>query len=94
MVGLKQVAFDIDINPSALNHAIAERDRHYLRGEWLLYFVAKAPDSTLADLLVRPGNRETKPIAKLTPEQELTRLKSALDKNPAIARAIYDEAGL
>jgi hypothetical protein len=94
-IGLKQAAFDLDAKPSALSHALAERERHYVRAEWIPYFLAKAPDDALADKLAAIRGLETARPAALTPEQKLNKIEQALERMPAgIAAAIWKEAGL
>lgn len=94
-VGLKQAAYDLDVPPSMLAHAIAERDRHYLRGEWLLYFVAKdAEDGRLADAIAKAGGRETKPIGVLTDDVFRARVEALMTTDPAIGALLRMKAGL
>lgn len=75
---LKQVAFDLDVSGSALNHALCERERHNVLARWLPYFVIHAPNDKLVEILARLRGLEVKEREELTPEEELRRLKSAM----------------
>lgn len=92
-VGLKEVAFDLDMAPSGLAHALAERER-YPRAEWLPYLIRKAPDFELARALVAPAGLDVLEPPPQTPEQELAALKSTLNEllGPEIRAAVYARA--
>lgn len=101
LVGLKEAAYDLDTTPSQLSKALNERndedkaERKYMRGEWLLYFVSRAPDLRLLTLISKVGGCEPTRIAALTPEQENARLRAQIEKMPpAFQAAFYAEAGV
>lgn len=94
IVGLKQAAFDLDAQPSQLAHALAERDRHYLRAEWLPYFLGKAPDAALARALAACSGLEVAPRRELTPAEKLDRIVRVLEQSGPAGAAILEEAGV
>lgn len=93
-IGLKQVAYDLDVQPSALSHALAERDRHYVRADWLPYLVAKAPGDHVVELLASLRGLEVQPVRELTPAEKLERIEKVLDANPDMGAVVRMKAGL
>lgn len=95
-LGLKQVAFDLDVQPSVLAHALAERDRHYPRLRWLPYLVAHAPNDRVVELIASWRNLECKAKVELTPAEKLERIERALETTcgEKMAAFIRKEAGL
>lgn len=91
-VGLKTAAYELDVQPSVLAHAIAERERHYVRAEWLVWAVAKARTPDLAEALVAPGGLTVKPKHKLSDAEYRQRLEAWLAANPAIGRVVREGA--
>lgn len=95
-LGPKQVAFDLDVAPSALAHALKERDRHYVRAEWLPYLVTHAPNDAVVALIAswRGLVVEARPV--LTPEQKLARLEAALAESfgADVAELVRRKAGV
>lgn len=95
---LKEVAFRLGVAAPALAHALAERDRHYMRLDWLPAIMEMADDCDLAGQLhctigapARLMSVEAKP---LTPEQRLAKLEAALSAMPEINDAVLKRAGL
>lgn len=79
-IGLKTVAYELDVAPSQLAHALDERERN-LPARWIGYLVTNAP-AELGDEYVRRLAKlrgldvhEAKPPS---PEEELAALKAAL----------------
>lgn len=95
-VGLKQAAFDLDLSPSQLAHALAERDGRRPRAEWIPYLVHKAPDLELAKALVAPGRLEVERAPEMTPEEQLQRFEGALAETvcPEVRAIVYRRAGI
>jgi hypothetical protein len=93
-VGLKEAAYQLDTSPSQLAHALAERDRHYIRGSWMPYLIQVAPDNRSTDILCRLRGLTVTPAAELTPEQKLERLTRALGEclGDDLRQAIYERA--
>jgi hypothetical protein len=91
-VGLKQVAYDLDQPPSVLAHALAERDRHYLRAEWLPYLVMQSPGTRVVELIARWRGLEVKAPAVMTPEEKLRRIEAALDALPELGELVRRKA--
>lgn len=94
IVGLKQAAYDLDAQPSQLAHALAERDRHYIRAEWLPYFLAKAPDAALAEALAACSGLDVAPRRELTPAEKLDRVVRVLEQSGPAGAAVLAEAGI
>lgn len=92
-LGLKQVAFDLDVQPSQLSHALAERERHRVAAEWLPYFLSKAKNDRLARLLAGIAGYEVQPRRELTDREKVERFEAALAKLPdGIRRALMEDA--
>lgn len=98
-VGPKQVAADLDMSPSYLNHCLNERERNNLPAKAIPYFVRKAKTDRLAQLIVGVRGLDVIPKKVMTPEEELARLKDALaaklspDVRAVILQAAYGESG-
>ena len=79
-IGLKTVAYDLDVAPSQLSHALDERERN-LPARWVAYLVAGAP-AELGDEYVRRLAKlrglEVHEARPPSPEEELAALKAAL----------------
>lgn len=94
-LGLKQAAYDLDTTPSYLAHALAERDRKYLRGEWLAYFVARDTTTGLLGALADLAGCDVKKREPLTPTEKLARLEGALaELGPELRDLITRKAGI
>lgn len=94
LIGLKEAAFVIDVKPTNLAHALAERDRHYVRAEWILPLLMRAPDMGLARSLVGPAGLDVEEKPELSAEEKLERLELALASSlgPDMRKSIYDKA--
>lgn len=94
MVGLKEAAFACNAKPDRLSHALAERDRHYLRAEWVQPILMLSPDLGLAKTLVRPAGLDVEHKEELSAEEKLERLEFVLESSlgPDMRRSIYDKA--
>lgn len=93
-IGLKQVAYDLDIAPSSLLHALDERDRHHVRASWLPYLVRKAPSDEVVTFLAGLRGLDVVPRKELTAEEKLEKLQETLSRHlgPEILRGLYDSA--
>jgi hypothetical protein len=94
---LKEVSYRLGVEPSALANAIKERDRHYVRAEWLapLMEIAAANGLAveLACALVAPAKLVVVPAQPLTSEQRLARLEAAIARlGPGVEKLIKSEA--
>lgn len=78
LIGTKQAAYDLDMQPSLLLHMLAERDRHRISGRVLVYAVTHAKDTTLVGFLAACGGQQIVTPEEITPEEELRRLKEAM----------------
>ncbi len=96
-IGLKQVAFDLDVSKSQLLNAFDERNNAHVHAEWIDYLVTKAPrelgDEYVASLAALRG-LEVIPAKPRTPTEELQDLKDALAESlsPDIRAAILARA--
>lgn len=96
---LKEVAFRLGVAPPALAHALAERDRHYPRMDWLPVLCDLAAElnmgERLANTIVAPIGFAAGPLQPMTPEQRLVLIEKALDRlGPALGALVRKEAGL
>jgi len=88
-VGLKEVAYALDQQASVVAHALAERERHYVRAKWLVYLTPLAPSDRIVEVLAESRGLEVRQAHELSPTEKLQRLTSELEKSPLIAEAIY-----
>lgn len=96
---LKEVAFRLGVAPPALAHALAERDRHYPRMDWLPVLCDLAAElnmgERLTNTIVAPIGFAAGPLQPMTPEQRLALIEKALDRlGPALGALVRKEAGL
>jgi hypothetical protein len=96
-VSLKEAAFRLDVEPSALANALRERDRHYIRAEWLMPLLELAASvglaHELASALVKPARLVVVAAQPLTPDQKLARLEAAIARlGPGVEKLIKSEA--
>lgn len=93
-VSLKQASFDLDLKPSQLAHALAERDNRHPRAEWIPYLIHRAPDMELARALVAPAGLVVERAPELTPAEELKALHQVLAEQlgPEIRSALVARA--
>ena len=97
-VSLKEAAYRLGVEPSALAHALRERDRHYVRAEWLAPLLELAASvglgQELACALVKPAKLTVLAAQPMTPEQENYRLRLAISRLGPAADAVFDDAGV
>jgi hypothetical protein len=93
-IGLKEVAYDLDVSPSQLNHCLNERERHNVPAKWIPYFVTKAKDDDLPSFIALLRGLQVKPRKELTPEQKLEKLERALaaELGEGVREAVYERA--
>lgn len=93
-VGVKQVAYDLDLSPSQLLHALDERERHHVHAEWLPYLIVKAADDRIVEFVCALRGLEPTESKPLAADEELANLKEEVSKNfgPAIASALLTAA--
>ena len=91
--GLKEVAFQLDAKPSDISHALACRDRHYFRGEWMVWLMLRSDD--LAKLAASMRGLQTERAKPLTDSEKLKRYERRLARlgevGAAIRRAALEE---
>jgi hypothetical protein len=90
VVGLKEMAFACDAKASVLSNALAERDQRQFQARWLGAYLYRAPDLELARVLVEPGAVDVARTRRLTPEEELAKLREAIGEvcGPMLLQAI------
>lgn len=94
-IGLKQAAFDLDVQPSILAHALAERERHYLHLEWLHYFITTDTDDSIIEHIAAWRGLDVLPRQEITAEEWRTRVETALaSMPPELAAVIKKKAGV
>lgn len=93
-IGLKQVAYDLDEQPSVICKALAERERHAVKAEWLPYLIEHSHSSHVIELLAGLRDLDVKPRVELSPAERLSRLDRALDEAGDIGNLIRRKAGL
>lgn len=80
-IGVKQVAFDLDVAPSALLNAVEERERNF-PARWEDYLLLHAPREQVDEYLRALARPVGMDIVEATPpmsaEDELAALKAAL----------------
>jgi hypothetical protein len=92
-VGAKVVEGEAEIPRSTLNAQINLQDDREPGLRLLVYLLRKGKGlDILRRLAAIAGARVV--IDPPTPAEELRRLRAALDKNPSVAKAIYEEAEL
>lgn len=77
-IGPKEVAYDLDIAPSSLQHALEGRERHYVRIDWLPYLVRRAKTDEAVEFLAALRGLDVVERPTQTPEQELRALREAV----------------
>lgn len=93
-VGHKQLAAELDTSPSNLSHALAERERRFIRGEWFPGLVMLAPDDAAIEILADLRGKELAPRRRLTPAEKLAAYRARVRSfSPELAAALEKEIG-
>ncbi len=95
VVGLKEMAWRCDTQPSTLHQALAGKTERQFQLRWFGRYVAAAHDLQLATVAIEPAGVAPLTRAKpRTPEEELARLKDAIGEvcGPMILQAINERA--
>lgn len=93
-LGEKEVAYDLDVSPSQLSHALAERDRN-IPMKWIIYLIERSRRGTkIAGYLAALAGHDLAPRKELTPEERLERIERAMSQElgPGVLRAIHERA--
>jgi len=88
--GLKEVAFELDAKASDISHALAMRDRHYFRAEWMVWLMLHSDD--LAKLAASMRGLEVQRPRPLTAEEKVKRYERHLARLGEVGRAIKQGA--
>jgi hypothetical protein len=86
-VGNKEIAGAFDEKASTISNALAERDRHYFRGEWLLWLIVNGPTDRVLRFLAACRGRIIADPEPLTDKEENDRRKKAAVKLFGVAGA-------
>ena len=93
-VGVKEAAFELDTNRSQLSHALAERNRHSVKAEWVPYLIQAAPDHEAVQILADLRGLEVQPKKTMTPEEELAEVYRALGElAPGLRQMVKERVG-
>lgn len=77
-ISVKRLAGEVDEKASVISNAIAERDRHYVHAEWVVWVIANGPTNDLLRALADMRQHDIVPREVIPPEEELRRLKEAM----------------
>lgn len=92
VVGLKEMAWQCDTQPSTLHHALTERNDRQFQLRWFGRYLHKAPDAALVTVAVEPAGGTFTKSKPLTPEEELAKLREVLGEvcGPMLLQAINE----
>lgn len=92
-IGLKDLAFTLDVQPSLISHSLAERDRNF-PAKWLLAFAVMSRTDDIAAYLAHARGLEVV-SRRLSPEEELERLWLVIEGlGPDFAAVIKGRLGV
>jgi hypothetical protein len=80
-ISIKELAYRLDVSPSLLADALAERSSKGVRAAWLVTIIDLASDAhatSILDALIARRMLEVQPKKALTPEQLAERLEEKL----------------
>lgn len=96
-VGVKEVAYRLDVAPSLLSDALNERDRKNFQLRWVFVVLDLASDAhrrSIAAELAGYGGFDITPRKVLTAEERLARLEDALrSKLGKVGESLLEEVG-
>ncbi len=98
VLGHKEVAYRLDVQPSNLTDALHERERKDVKGKWISIVRRMAPDVLLADYVrlinVRYGFESPKPLRTRTSAEENRERRAWMEKHaPALLELMDKELG-
>lgn len=94
-ISIKELAYDLDVSPSLLADALAERSNKGVRASWLITIVDKANIADALAILNALGDikrLETQPRKELTPEERAERLEEKLRSLGPVGLQLIKEA--
>ncbi len=99
VIGAKEVAYRLDIQPSNLTDALHERERKDVKGKWISVVRRMVPDAMIEDyvrlLNVTHGYEAPKRLKVKTPEErERERREWMAKHSPALLELMDKELGL
>jgi hypothetical protein len=90
--GNKDIAYALDVSPSDLSHALAERNRSELKLRYLPTLLRLRHNDDLPKAIARAAGLELAPARPLTAAERLERLEAALSRAGAAGQAIKEDA--
>jgi hypothetical protein len=90
--GNKDMAYALDVSPSDLSHALAERNRFELKLRYLPALLRLRHNDDLPQAIARAAGLELAPARPLTAAEQLERIQAALGRAGAAGAAILDDA--
>lgn len=89
-IGLKDVAFHLDISKSAIEHALAERNYNHLRADHLVFLAMNGRSEGISEAFAAMRGKKLEPTKALTPEEELALYKRAIAKAGPATQAFVE----
>jgi hypothetical protein len=98
VVGHKEVAYQLDVQPSQLTDALNERERKDVKAKWIPVLLRLVPESLEREFFVllaqQHSYEEPKKRKPRTPDEELREMRRLLaEKAPAMLDLIDKELG-
>lgn len=91
-VGLKALAADLDRGHSELRRAFDEDERHYLRLDEVVAIMRRDTTGRVLRVLAVELGYEVSKRRELSADEKLERIQAELERNPALARVVYEGA--
>ncbi len=88
----KEVAFGLDVSPSELSHALAERNRYDLKLRYLPYLLRARGTDELPRIIVEHCGLSLGEPKPMSAAERLERLEAAALRSGPAGQAILDEA--
>lgn len=90
-VGLKEVAFDLDVNKSLISNCLSERDHHHLRADVLVYLQLKSQHLRLCEIVPEIRGMGLVKAKPLSTEEKLARMERAIAQLGAPVQAFVQD---
>jgi hypothetical protein len=91
-LGIKAVAADLDRGHSELRRALGEEERHYLRPHEIVHLMRLDTTGRALRCLAAALGYEVARKREFTAAEKLDRLTAEIERNPALAKLIYEAA--
>lgn len=93
-ISIKELAYRLDVSPSLLSDALAERSNKGVRASWLVAIIDMAPMADALAILNALGERkriEAQPRKELTPEEKAERYEEKLRSLGTVGLRLIEE---